>query len=45
MFTSNPGLVHWMAILQVLGYLYVTIDGIDAQGYSRGFLPMTELDA
>ena len=57
-FTSNPGLVHWKALLRVLGYLYVTkdccikyernpdvTDGIDAQGYSRGFLPLTELDA
>ena len=57
-FTSNPGLVHWKALLRVLGYLYATkdycikyernpevIDGIDAQGYSRGFLPLTELDA
>jgi hypothetical protein len=34
-----------MAILRVLGYLYVTIDGIDSQGYSWGFLLMTELDA
>ena len=57
-FTSNPGLVHWKALLRVLRYLYATkdycikyernpeiTDGIDAQGYSRGFLPLTELDA
>jgi hypothetical protein len=23
-FTSNPGLVHWKALLRVLGYLYAT---------------------
>jgi hypothetical protein len=45
MFTSNLGLVHWKALLRVLGYLYATTDGIDVQGYSRGFLPMTESDA
>ena len=52
-FTSNPGLVHWKALLRVLGYLYATkdnciknernpevTDGIDAQGYSRGFLTL-----
>ena len=57
-FTSNPELVHWKALLRVLGYLYVTkdycikyernpeiTDGIDAQGYSREFFPLTELDA
>jgi Reverse transcriptase (RNA-dependent DNA polymerase) len=57
-FTSNPGLLHWKALLRVLGYLYATkdywikyqrnpeiTDGIDAQGCSRGFLPLTELDA
>ena len=25
-FTSNPGLVHWKALLRVLGYLYATKD-------------------
>jgi hypothetical protein len=34
-----------MAILRVLGYLYATTDCIDVQGYSRGFLPESELDA
>jgi hypothetical protein len=56
--TSNPRLVHWKALLRVLGYLYAMkgycikyernseiTDGIDAQGYSRGFLPLTMLDA
>ena len=57
-FTSNPGLVHWKALLRVRRYLYATKDycikyernpeitnGIDAQRYSQGFLPLTEMDA
>ena len=57
-FTSNPGQLHWKALLRVLGYLYATKDycikyernanvedGIDAEGYLRGVLPLAELDA